>query len=153
VQGTLFFVDNAVDTATGTVLLKASFANANRQLWTGQFVSTLLRLFVQQHALVVPTAAVVTGQIGTFVYTVDQSGTAQQRKVAVERTAGDLAVIASGVHEGDRVVTVGQSRLTPGAKVTITTTSTGSIDTGAPVGGGNGRRGGGARNGTGAARP
>jgi membrane fusion protein, multidrug efflux system len=130
VQGTLFFVDNAVDTATGTVLLKASFANTNRQLWTGQFVSTLLRLFVQPNALVVPTAAVVTGQIGTYVYTVDPSGTAQQHRVTIERTAGDLAVVASGVHEGDRVVTVGQSRLTPGARVSITTTSAGSIDNG-----------------------
>jgi multidrug efflux system membrane fusion protein len=118
-QGTLFFIDNAVDTTTGTVLLKATFANANRHLWAGQFVSTQLRLFVEPNALVVPASAVVTGQEGTYVFVVSNAGTAQQRKVVVERTASDIAVISSGVSEGERVVTVGQARLTPGARVSI----------------------------------
>ena len=69
--------------------------------------------------LVLPTQAVVTGQQGTYVYVIDSSSTAQQRPVTVERTAGQLSVIASGVSEGERVVTDGQSRVTPGAQVTV----------------------------------
>jgi multidrug efflux system membrane fusion protein len=138
-HGTLFFIDNAVDTTTGTVLLKASFPNPNKRLWAGEFVSTQLRLFVEQGAIVVPTQAVVTGQTGPYVYVISDSGTAQQRPVTVERTAGSLSVIAAGLREGEQVVTEGQSRLTPNAKVSINTPQ------GVPVGGAGGRRGGGGR--------
>jgi multidrug efflux system membrane fusion protein len=117
-QGTLSFIDNAVDTTTGTVTLKATFANNDGSLWAGQFAATTLRLFVEQNALVVPTQAVVTGQKGTYVYVVD-GDTARQRPVSIERTAGGIAVIASGLTDGARVVTDGQSRLTPGARVLI----------------------------------
>ena len=134
-RGTLYFIDNAVDTTTGTVLLKASFSNPNRRLWAGEFVSTQLRLFVEQNALVVPTQAVVTGQQGLYVYVVTDSGTAQQRPVTVERTAGTLSLIASGLRDGEQVVTEGQSRLTPNAKVAISTPQ------GAPAGRGVGQRG------------
>ena len=120
-HGSLSFIDNAVDTSTGTVLLKASFPNPNRHLWAGEFVATQLKLFVEQNALVVPTQAVVTGQQGPYVYVVTDSGTAQQRTVTVERTAGTMTIIASGLKEGDQVVTDGQSRLTPNAKISITT--------------------------------
>ena len=120
-HGSLFFIDNAVDTTTGTVQLKASFPNPNRRLWVGEFVATRLELFVEQNALVVPASAVVTGQQGQYVYVVSDSLTAQQRPVNVERTAGALMVIASGLREGERVVTDGQSRLTPNAKVVINT--------------------------------
>jgi len=142
-HGTLSFVDNAVDTTTGTVLLKASFPNTNRELWAGQFVSTRLRLFVEQNALVVPTAAVVTGQEGTYVYVVDTASAARQRKVTVERTAGDLAIITSGAREGDHVVVAGQARLTPGAKVTVAG-SAGAVQAtaGAPASPRGGRSGG-----------
>ncbi|MEP6731324.1 MAG: efflux RND transporter periplasmic adaptor subunit [bacterium] len=133
-NGTLTFIDNAVDTTTGTVLLKATFPNSNQRLWAGEFVSTQLRLFVEQKALVVPTQAVVTGQTGSYVYIVTDSGTAQQRPVTVERTAGNQTIIASGLRAGEQVVTEGQSRLTPNAKVTLMTPQ------GAPVGG---KRGGG----------
>jgi membrane fusion protein, multidrug efflux system len=136
-HGTLFFIDNAVDTTTGTVLLKASFPNPNKRLWAGEFVSTQLRLFVEQGALVVPTQAVVTGQQGPYVYVITDSGTAQQRPVTVERTAGPMSVIAAGLREGEQIVTEGQSRLTPNAKVSINTPQ------GVPVGGA-GRRGRGA---------
>jgi multidrug efflux system membrane fusion protein len=139
-HGSLFFIDNAVDTTTGTVQLKATFPNPNRRLWVGEFVATRLELFVEQNALVVPTSAVVTGQQGQYVYVVSDSLTAQQRPVSVERTAGSLMVIASGLREGERVVTDGQSRLTPNAKVVINTPQ------GTPAGG-QPRRGGGARNG------
>jgi multidrug efflux system membrane fusion protein len=144
-NGTLSFIDNAVDTTTGTVLLKASFPNPNERLWAGEFVATQLRLFVEQKALVVPTQAVVTGQSGSYVYVISDSNTAQQRPVTVERTAGSLSVIASGIRSGDQVVTEGQSRLTPNAKVSITTPQ------GAPAGGG--RRGGGGRAGRGGGTP
>ena len=143
-HGSLSFIDNAVDTTTGTVLLKASFPNPNKRLWVGEFVATRLELFVEQNALVVPTPAVVTGQQGTYVYIVTDSMTAQQRPVRVERTSGDLSVIASGLREGEQVVTDGQARLTPNAKVVLNTPQ------GAPAGGrAGGRRGGGAAAGPG----
>ena len=138
-NGSLSFIDNAVDTTTGTVLLKASFPNPNKRLWVGEFVATRLELFVEQNALVVPAQAVVTGQQGTYVYVVSDSMTAQQRPVRVERTAGELTVIASGLREGEQVVTDGQARLTPNAKVVLNTPQ------GAPAGRqGAGRRAGGA---------
>jgi len=142
-HGSLFFIDNAVDTTTGTVQLKASFPNPNRRLWAGEFVATRLELFVEQNALVVPASAVVTGQQGQYVYVVTDSLTAEQRPVTVERTAGSLMVIANGLREGERVVTDGQSRLTPNAKVVINTPQ------GAPAGGArhNGARGGAGANG------
>jgi multidrug efflux system membrane fusion protein len=138
-NGSLYFIDNAIDTTTGTVQLKALFPNPNRRLWAGEFVVTRLQLFVEQNALVVPATAVVTGQQGPYVYVVTDSGTAQQRPVTVERTAGALSVIASGLRPGEKVVTEGQSRLTPNAKVTINT----------PQGAVAGRQGGGGRRGAG----
>jgi multidrug efflux pump subunit AcrA (membrane-fusion protein) len=136
--GKLSFIDNAVDTTTGTVQLKATFDNANGRLWAGQFASTSLHLYDEDSALVVPVQAVVTGQRGSYVYIVDQADTARQRAVTVERTAGGLAIISSGVHDGDRVVLDGQSRLTPDAPVKLRSAS--ANDAG---GGGGGRRGGG----------
>jgi membrane fusion protein, multidrug efflux system len=115
--GTLSFIDNTVDTTTGTVMLKATFANAAKALWPGQFVAVSVRVYVEQNALVVPARAVLTGQQGAYVYVVDSGGAARQRRVTVERTADTVAVIAWGLNEGDPVVTDGQSRLTPGAKV------------------------------------
>ncbi|HEX5437084.1 MAG TPA: efflux RND transporter periplasmic adaptor subunit [Gemmatimonadaceae bacterium] len=119
VRGTLAFVDNAVDTVTGTVMLKARFANAGGALWPGQFVNVDLQLFVQQNALVVPSQAVMAGQDGSYVFVIDQEGTAQQHPVTVGRTVGNSVIIAKGVRAGERVVTDGQSRLAPGAKVDI----------------------------------
>jgi membrane fusion protein, multidrug efflux system len=131
--GKLTFVNNAVDTVTGTVLLKGTFENAHGELWPGEYVATTLRLYVQQDALVVPQQAVLTGQQGSYVFVIDpKSNTAQQRSIVVGRMADTLAVIARGLTEGERVVTDGQSRLTQGAKVNIrgmqtTTTSGGSV--------------------------
>ncbi len=118
-QGALTFVDNTVDTATGTVLLKGTFPNTSGALWPGQFVATTLQLYTQPDAIVVPATAVMIGQQGTYVYVVDNTGTAHQRPVVVDRTVGQRAVIASGVREGEQVVTDGQSRLTPNAKVSV----------------------------------
>jgi membrane fusion protein, multidrug efflux system len=150
-NGTLSFIDNAVDTTTGTVLLKASFPNPNLRLWAGEFVSTQLRLFVEQKALIVPTQAVVTGQNGSYVYVISDSGTAQQRPVVVERTAGSLSIIASGLRAGEQVVTEGQSRLTPNSKVTIMTPQ--GVPAGGRGGRGGGRRGGGGAGAADAATP
>jgi multidrug efflux system membrane fusion protein len=120
-SGTLFFIDNSVDTLTGTVMLKATFPNTEKLLWSGQFVATTLHLFDEKNALVVPSEAVVTGQQGTYVYVIDSGSTAQQRKVSVERTEGSLSVITAGLRDGEQVVRSGQSRLAVGAKVKIAT--------------------------------
>jgi multidrug efflux system membrane fusion protein len=128
-RGTLYFIDNSVDTLTGTVLLKASFPNTEKTLWTGQFVAATLHLFVEKNALVVPTEAVVTGQQGAYVYVVDPGGTVQQRKVSVERSQDSLAVITAGLRDGEQVVRSGQSRLTAGAKVRVASANAGAADT------------------------
>lgn len=118
-EGTLAFVDNAVDTATGTILLKASFPNADGALWPGAFVNVRLRLYVDQDALVVPAAAVVAGQQGSFVFVIQPDSSAATKSVKIERTAGDLAIVSGDVRPGDRVVTDGQLRLRQGIKVQI----------------------------------
>ena len=118
VQGVLSFVDNQVDTATGSVLLKARFPNRDGALWPGEYVTITLVLGVQNDAVVVPSQAVMQGQQGTYVFVVNSDGTAATQPVTVERTLDSLSVIA-GVPAGALVVTDGQLRLTPNAKVDI----------------------------------
>ncbi|MFL5596950.1 MAG: efflux RND transporter periplasmic adaptor subunit [Gemmatimonadaceae bacterium] len=118
-DGSLAFVDNNVDSTTGTVLLKARFSNPEATIWPGQYMSVALQLYVDPNALTLPAPAVMTGQQGTYVYTVDTTLTAKQTVVQVSRTVDTVAVIASGLREGERVVVDGQSRLIPGSKVTI----------------------------------
>lgn len=152
-RGTLYFVDNSVDTLTGTVMLKATFPNTEKSLWAGQFVSTTLHLFNEQHALVVPSEAVVTGQQGTYVYVVDSANTVEQRRVSVERTQGNVSVITAGLRDGERVVRSGQSRLNAGAKVRVASAadSAGAAPgAGVPGGDSSARRGRGVRSGAGA---
>ena len=113
-------MNNAIDTTTGTVLLKATFGNAKSELWPGEYVATVLRLYVQQDAIVVPPQAVMTGQQGTYVFVVDtKTNTAQQRPVVIQRSSDTLDVISSGLSEGEHVVTDGQSRLQNGAQVNV----------------------------------
>ncbi|HJP58386.1 MAG TPA: efflux RND transporter periplasmic adaptor subunit, partial [Gemmatimonadaceae bacterium] len=119
VDGALAFVDNSVDTTSGTVLLKARFSNPEGSILPGQYMNVALQLYVDPNALTLPAPAVLTGQQGTYVYTVDTAGTATQTPVQVSRTVDSVAVIASGLREGERVVVDGQSRLIPGAKVLI----------------------------------
>jgi multidrug efflux system membrane fusion protein len=122
VEGTLAFIDNAVDTTTGTILLKGVFPNADGTLWPGEFVSVRLRLYTDTNALVVPSTAVISGQQGSFVFVVQPDSTAATRPVTVARAAGDLTVLAKGeVQAGDRVVTDGQLRLRQGSKVQVKT--------------------------------
>jgi multidrug efflux system membrane fusion protein len=118
-EGSLSFIDNAVDTATGTILLKGRFPNDDGSLWPGAFVNVRLQLYVEPEALVVPAAAVVAGQQGNFVFVIQPDSSAATRAVTVSRTAGDFAIVTGDVQPGDRVVIDGQLRLRQGSKVQI----------------------------------
>ena len=117
--GQLTFIDNAVDPASGTLLLKAEAPNRDGRLWPGQFVRVRLNLYERAGAIVVPAAAVTNSQQGSFLYVVKPDTTVEVRPVTVERTWRELAVIASGVEAGEIVVTDGQVRLSPGARALI----------------------------------
>lgn len=117
--GTLSFLDNAVDTTTGAIALKARFANEARALWPGQYLTVRVALYEDRDALTIPAGAVQTGQEGTYVFVVDDGNRARMTPVTVSRTAGDRAVVEAGLEAGMRVVTDGQSRLFPGAEVEI----------------------------------
>ena len=118
-SGTLIFVDNAVDPSTGTIRLRAQFRNRENTLWPGQFVNVRVKLYDQKDALIVPSKSVQTGPDGQYVFVVKPDMTTELRKVTVERTQGDSAIIAKGLEKGEQVVTQGQLRLGPGAKVTV----------------------------------
>jgi membrane fusion protein, multidrug efflux system len=118
-EGSLSFVDNAVDSSTGTILLKGKFPNDDGSLWPGGFVEVRLQLYVEPDALVVPAAAVVAGQQGSFVFVVQPDSSAVTKAVTVSRTAGELAIVQGDVQAGDRVVVDGQLRLRQGSKVQI----------------------------------
>ncbi len=118
-QGVLTFVNNTVDSATGTILLKGTFSNAGRRLWPGQFVNVVLTLTSQPNALVVPSQAVQTGQVGQYVFVVKPDLSVDSRPVAVGATVGGDTVIEKGLQPADTVVTDGQLRLFPGAKVEV----------------------------------
>lgn len=117
--GRLVFVDNAVDPATGTIRLRAQFTNADAALWPGQFVNLRLNLYRQAGAVVVPAQAVQNGPDGQYVYLVGADMTAQVRRIGVQRTEGEIAVVADGLAGGELVVTKGQLRLGPNVKVQI----------------------------------
>ena len=119
-QGNVIFVDNAVDATTGSLHLKATFENSENHFLPGMFVSVLLRLSEQPNAKVVPTQAVTEGQNGTFVYVVKPDNTVEMRPVVSGHTYGGEAVIDSGLESNEVVVTDGQTRLVPGAKVQVT---------------------------------
>ncbi len=125
-SGYLSFVDNSVDNTTGTIKLKATFANPDHRLWPGQFSNVSLRLAKQENAITVPSQAVQTGQSGDFVFVINSDSAAEQRPVTVARTVGGDSVIAKGIHPGETVVTDGQLRLIPGIKVQVRNNSAGS---------------------------
>ena len=118
-DGTLSFVDNNVDANSGTVLLKAKFANADGTLWPGQFVKVALQLYVDANAMTLPAAAVMSSQQGTYVFVVAAGDSAKQQPVQVARTVDSVVVIGSGLTGNERVILTGQSRLITGSKVTI----------------------------------
>lgn len=117
--GLLDFIDNAVDPTTGTIKMKGTFANADHRLWPGQFVNVVMTIETQAGATVVPTAAVQTGQKGKYVFVVKPDQTAEQRQVIATRIVGDRMVVDKGLEPGEQVVTDGQLRVVPGAKVDI----------------------------------
>lgn len=116
-SGRLTFVDSAIDVATGTIALKATFDNDDTRLWPGQYVNAALTLGTEAQALTVPAEAVQTGQTGQYVFTVTAEGTAELRPVTVDRILDGIAVLKSGAALGDKVVVEGQMRLGPGVKV------------------------------------
>jgi multidrug efflux system membrane fusion protein len=119
ITGALVFVDNQVDVATGSITLKAEFANDDTRLWPGQFVNVTLTLGVQANAVAVPSAAIQIGQSGPYVFMVRPDSTVELRLVRVSRTVNNRSVIAEGLVAGDRVVVDGQLRLANGTRVTV----------------------------------
>lgn len=119
VTGALTFIDNAVNTATGTILLKATFANAEKNLWPGQFLRVVLTLATQPNAVLVPTQAIQTGQSGPYVFVVRDDLTAELRPVAPGREYERQTVIEQGVQPGERIVTDGQLQLATGTRVEV----------------------------------
>jgi multidrug efflux system membrane fusion protein len=142
-RGKLTFVDNTVDTTTGTIKLKGTFPNAGRKLWPGEFVRVTLRLTTQHNAVVVPNEAIQTGQNTQFVYVVKADRTAEQRDVVPGARVGNDMVVNQGLEAGETVVTEGQLRIAPGSKVVVRDGRGGG-------GGGRGRRGGEGAGGAGA---
>jgi multidrug efflux system membrane fusion protein len=118
VTGELVFVDNAVDAATGTILLRARIENADEVLWPGQAVEAFVRLAERQKAVVVPASAVATGQQGDYAYVV-ANGKAELRPIVVAEAREREVVVASGIVAGETVVTEGQLKLRPDAPVEI----------------------------------
>jgi multidrug efflux system membrane fusion protein len=116
-RGVLTFIDNAVDTSTGTIKLKGTFENQGLKLWPGQFLNVSLRLTTQPNAITVPNQAVQNGQDGQFIYVVNSNHTVEVRNVTTGPRIGEDLVILKGINPGDVVVTEGQLRLQPGSTV------------------------------------
>jgi multidrug efflux system membrane fusion protein len=119
ITGALVFIDNQVDVATGTITLKAEFANDDTRLWPGQFVNVTLTLGMQADAVVVPSAAVQIGQNGPYVFLIRLDSVVEMRLVRVDRTLDGRTVVAEGLVAGDRVVVDGQLRLANGTRVAV----------------------------------
>jgi membrane fusion protein, multidrug efflux system len=125
-QGVLNLVDNSVNQSTGTVQLKAEFANKDRSLWPGQFVNAHLVLRTVHDGVTVPTAAIQTGPNGPFAYVVADDSKVRMRPIKITQTENNRALIGSGLKAGERVVVAGQYRLDEGTKVQATE-ATGTI--------------------------
>src|SRR5260370_34085793 len=118
-HGVLTFVDNNVDSTTGTIKLKGTFPNANRKLWPGEYANVTLKLSTQANALVIPNQAMQTGQDGTYVYLVSKNNVAEVRPVTIGLRRESELVVDKGLAEGETVVTQGQLRLAPGSRVIL----------------------------------
>jgi multidrug efflux system membrane fusion protein len=115
--GSISFLDNTVNPATGTIKLKGVFANKSRKLWPGQFTDVLITFGSRKNAVVVPTHAIQTSQQGEFVYVVKPDNTVEMRQITSAAATGAETVVEKGLAAGETVVTDGQLRLTPGAIV------------------------------------
>jgi multidrug efflux system membrane fusion protein len=122
-DGVLDFIDSAVDTASGTVMMRARFENGEQKLWPGQYVDIDVEENTLPQAAVIPAVAVQPGQNGSFVYRLKADGTVEACPVVVAAENGQNAAITSGLSAGDRVVTEGQLKLKPGDKISIAHTS------------------------------
>jgi len=118
-RGQLTLLDNQIDPATGTIRLKATLPNQAGLLWPGQFVNVQVLIETRPQALTVPATAVLRGQKGAYTYVVQADGTVEVRSLTVGPIAAGVAVIEDGLHEGETVVTAGQYRLQPGARVEV----------------------------------
>ncbi len=122
-------MNNAVDAATGTIQLKATFDNQDKSLWPGQFADVVVTLAVQPNLTVAPSQAIQTGQQGQYVYVVRSDMTVESRPVTLGRTLDGDAIVEKGLQPGETVVTDGQLRLVPGARVQVK--SAGAVAAGA----------------------
>jgi len=116
--GTLSFVDNSVDRASGMITFKATFPNTEESLWPGQFVDVTVKLAEEANSIVIPSTAISEGQKGSQVFVVE-GDKAVLRPVEVERSVGSFSVIKSGLQPGERVITRGQLRVSAGGKVAV----------------------------------
>jgi multidrug efflux system membrane fusion protein len=124
-KGTLSFIDNHIDTTTGTIALKGTFENADERLWPGEFINARLILSVRHNAVTVPEQTVMAGPAGSYVYVIRSDDTVQRRDVQLAGRQDGMAVIAKGLAAGEKVVVEGQYRLANDVKV--------RIETGAPA--------------------
>ena len=138
VEGNLTFIDNEVDTQTGTVKLKATFTNKDRRLWPGEFVDAVVNLSTRKNAILAPTKAIQSGQQGEYVYVVTPESTAEARLVQTAGAYQDQTIITAGLKAGERVITGGQLRVAPKAKVIVQNDGQGKgpSSEGIPAGGG-----------------
>ena len=118
-KGELTFINNTVDLSTRTILLKATFPNTDKRLWPGQFVNVNLTLTTRSHAVVIPTQALQAGQQGPFVFVIKPDLTAESRPITPGQESNGETLIEKGLQAGEKVVTDGQLRLVPGARVEI----------------------------------
>jgi membrane fusion protein, multidrug efflux system len=117
--GLVSFIDNSIETTTGTIKLKATFANEKRYLWPGQFVNVAMTLTTIENAVIIPTQAILEGQKGSYVYVVKQDKTAESRPIKTGIVYKENTVIPEGLKEGDEVITAGQLSVTEGTQIEI----------------------------------
>jgi membrane fusion protein, multidrug efflux system len=117
IDGTLTFIDNVVDSTTGSIHLRGTFENQKNRLWPGLYVNILLTLSQQPNATVVPAHAIIATQQGSYVYVVRPNNTVEQRTIVTSRTIADETVVEKGLKPGETIVTDGQINLIPGAAI------------------------------------
>jgi multidrug efflux system membrane fusion protein len=130
-------IDNQIDQTTGTAKLKAVFDNKENNLWPNQFVNTSLLLETKKNATVLPTAAILRGPQGPFVYAVKSDQTVEDRQVTITLTQGNTTAVSGGVNPGDTVVTDGQDKLQRGSKIAARSAAPSTNTSGAPTGASN----------------
>jgi multidrug efflux system membrane fusion protein len=119
VKGAVSFLENTVNTTSGTIVLRATFANTDNRLYPGQFVDVIVNMPAEGKSVVIPAAAIQPSQQGNSVYIVDKNNKVRLVPVELARTHGDMAAIGQGISPGDVVVTDGQLQLMPGATIRV----------------------------------